>query len=56
MVLNEEQAEKLENLWQKYLMDMMDEFRSRFELLERRDNMVNDQLFIAPQYEEKIFG
>lgn len=55
-VPTEEQAEKLEVLWQKYLTDMTDEFRSRFKLLERRDNMVNDQLYMAPRCYEKIFG
>ena len=56
VVLNEAQAARLEKLWQEYFLGMMDEFRSRFELLERRDNMVNDQLYLAPEYDEKLFG
>ena len=55
VVLDKEQAAKLETLWHEYLMSMMDEFRSRIELIERRD-MENDQLFIAPQYDNEIFG
>lgn len=35
---------------------MMDEFRSRSKLIERRGNMMNDQIFIATQYDEKILG
>ena len=54
VVLNEDQAAKLEDLWQKYLQDMAGEFRSRLELMERRNNMVNDQLYIATQYDETI--
>lgn len=56
VVLNEDQAAKLETLWHKYLMSMMDEFRSRSKLIERRGNMMNDQIFIATQYDEKILG
>ena len=55
-VLNKDQAEKLEELWRKYMTDMAGEFRSRLELLDRRDNMLNDQLYVAPHYLEKIFG
>ena len=54
VVLNEDQAAKLETLWHKYLMSMIDEFCSRSELIERRDNMVNDQIYIALQLDEKI--
>ena len=56
VVLNEAQAAMLEELWNKYLMSMLDEFRSLFELMDRRDNMVNDQLYIASPYDEEIFG
>ena len=55
VVLNEDQVAKLETLWHKYLMSMMDEFRSRRELIGRRDNMENDQIFIATQHDETVF-
>ena len=48
VVLNDDQAAKLEELWQTYLAGMREEFRSRCELMKRRKNMVNDQLYIAP--------
>lgn len=56
VVLNDNQADKLEVLWHKYLMSMMNEFRSRFELMGRRDNMVNDQLCIASPYADMVLG
>ena len=55
VVLNEDQAAKLEKLWHKYLMSMMDEFRSRSELMEHR-GMENDQIYIATQYDETNLG
>ena len=55
-VLDKDQAEKLEELWRKYMADMAGEFRSRLELMDRRDNMLNDQLYAAPHYLEKMFG
>ena len=56
VVLGEEQAAKQEALWHKYLMSMMDEFRSRCELIDRRGNMVNDQIYIAPERDETFFA
>ena len=55
VVLDEGQAAKLEALWQQYLQDMLDEFASRLELIERR-GMPNDQLYLAPALDEKLFG
>ena len=55
VVLHEAQAAKLEELWQRYLSDMADEFRSRCELMEKR-GMINDQLYLSPEYAEKVFG
>ena len=46
VVLNEAQAAKLEELWDDYLRRNMDEFFSRFELMDRR-KMLNDQLYLA---------
>lgn len=45
VVLDPAQANKLERVWKKYISDTQEEFHARLELLEKRDNMINDQLF-----------
>ncbi len=54
VVLDEKQAEVLENMWMAYFQENQTEFRSRLELIDRRE-MVNDQLYLARAIEKKIF-
>ena len=55
IVLEKQQASKLNALWQEYLQEMKEEFQSRLELIERRE-MDNDQLCIAATLGRKLFG
>ena len=55
VVLNETQAASLEALWQQYLQESKEEFKSRLELMERR-GVPNDQLFLSWALEDAIRG
>ena len=48
VVLEPRSAAVLETMWQVYLLENGAEFTSRIELIGRR-NMINDQLFLAPE-------
>ena len=48
VVLDGRSAAVLDTMWNAYLRDNLAEFGSRLELMARR-NMLNDQLYIAPE-------
>ena len=54
MVLNEKQAEMLDKLWVSYLQENKAEFQSRLDLMECRE-MLNDQLYLSPALQKKLF-
>lgn len=54
LVLDPVQANRLEKLWNTYLTDMQEEFLARLELMEKRDNMINDQLFWRRRTRRKL--
>jgi len=55
VILEPEQADVLDRMWNAWLEENKGEFQARFELMERR-KMWNDQLYLAQGLRKKLFG
>lgn len=54
VILEPEQADVLDRMWNAWLEENKGEFQARFELMERR-KMWNDQLYLSQELQNRLF-